>query len=220
MNRHVVLLGDSIFDNGAYTEGGPDVITQLRGMLPAGWGASLRAVDGSTIADLPGQSARLPADTSHLVVSVGGNDVLANLDVLALRVRSSSEALIKVGQRVGEFERGYREAIRPVLTLGKQTTVCTVYNGNLEAANVLEASLLPDPAVARIGLTAFNDVILRVAFEHGLDVIDLRLVCSEPADYANPIEPSSRGGEKIARAILRALGLGREPAPSSSVYGS
>ena len=28
---HVVLLGDSIFDNGAYTQGGPDVITQLRG---------------------------------------------------------------------------------------------------------------------------------------------------------------------------------------------
>jgi hypothetical protein len=27
---HVVLLGDSILDNGAYTSGGPDVVTQLR----------------------------------------------------------------------------------------------------------------------------------------------------------------------------------------------
>lgn len=218
MTGHVVLLGDSIFDNGAYTEGGPDVITQLRGMLPAGWRASLLAVDGSTIADLHAQSARLPADATHLVISIGGNDVLANLDVLALRVKSSSEALLKVGQRVREFERGYREAIRPVLTLGKQTTICSIYNGNLEAANVLEASLLPDPGVARIGLMAFNDVILRVAFENGLDVIDLRLVCTEPADYANPIEPSSRGGGKIARAILHALGLARESARPSSVY--
>lgn len=218
MNGHVVLLGDSSFDNGAYTEGGPDVITQLRGMLPAAWRASLLAVDGSMVADLPAQAARLPTDTSHLVVSIGGNDVLANLDVLALRVRSSSEALLKVGQRVREFEHGYRDAIGSVLTPGKQTTVCTIYNGNLEAANVLEAALLPDPAVARIGLMVFNDVILRVAFERYLPVIDLRLVCSEPADYANPIEPSSRGGEKIARAIVRALRLSGERAQASQIF--
>ena len=33
---HVVLLGDSIFDNLSYTRGGPDVIRQLRGHVPAG----------------------------------------------------------------------------------------------------------------------------------------------------------------------------------------
>ena len=38
---HVVLLGDSIFDNAAYTNGGPDVVTQLRELLPAGWHATL-----------------------------------------------------------------------------------------------------------------------------------------------------------------------------------
>ena len=31
---------------------------------------------------------------------------------------------------------------------------------------------------------------------------DLQLICTEEADYANPIEPSERGGEKIARAIV------------------
>ena len=54
-------------------------------------------------------------------------------------------------------------------------------------------------------LCIFNDPILRIAFERRLTVIDLRLVCNEAADYANPIEPSSRGGGKIAGAILRAL---------------
>jgi hypothetical protein len=44
---HVILLGDSVFDNGAYTAGGPDVLAQLRGLLPAGWRASMAAVDGS-----------------------------------------------------------------------------------------------------------------------------------------------------------------------------
>jgi hypothetical protein len=39
----------------------------------------------------------------------------------------------------------------------------------------------------------------------GLTVIDLRFVCSSTEDYANPIEPSSRGGAKIARCILAAV---------------
>ncbi len=40
----------------------------------------------------------------------------------------------------------------------------------------------------------------REAFGRGLPLVDLRLVCSEDADYANPIEPSARGGAKIAGA--------------------
>lgn len=27
---HIILLGDSIFDNGVYVPGGPDVVKQLR----------------------------------------------------------------------------------------------------------------------------------------------------------------------------------------------
>ena len=33
--KHIVLLGDSIFDNAAYVGGGPDVIEQLRSTLAA-----------------------------------------------------------------------------------------------------------------------------------------------------------------------------------------
>jgi hypothetical protein len=35
----------------------------------------------------------------------------------------------------------------------------------------------------------------------------LRLVCTEPSDYANPIEPSGSGGRKIALAIAASLGI-------------
>ncbi|HYF89222.1 hypothetical protein [Azospirillum sp.] len=62
----------------------------------------------------------------------------------------------------------------------------------------------PDPLRQRLvvtGLTVFNDVITRAAFARGLPLIDLRLICDEAADYANPIEPSVQGGGKIARAI-------------------
>ena len=52
-------------------------------------------------------------------------------------------------------------------------------------------------------LTVFNDCITREAFARGLPLIDLRLLCDQKEDYANPIEPSVRGGEKIAAAIAR-----------------
>jgi hypothetical protein len=86
--NHVVLLGDSIFDNTAYVDGGPAVITQVQERLPPGWQATLLAVDGSITSDV-------------------------------------------------------------------------------------------------------------------FPLIDLRLVCNEAADYANPIELSVAGGAKIARAITR-----------------
>ena len=50
----------------------------------------------------------------------------------------------------------------------------------------------------------------RAAFARSVPVIDLRLICTEPADYANPIEPSVQGGQKIASAIAGWL-LGRGP---------
>src|SRR6266566_1483360 len=71
---HLVLLGDSIFDNAQYTSGGPDVVSQVRNLLPSGWCASLLAVDGSTTVNIPDQIQRLPKESTHLVLSVGGNN--------------------------------------------------------------------------------------------------------------------------------------------------
>ena len=214
MPAHVALLGDSIFDNRSYVGNGPDVVTQLRDALPNGWKASLLAVDGSVIGDLPQQLAQLEADVSEVAVSLGGNDVLGEIDLLGARVGTATEALLKLGEAVAWFERSYRGAVASLRDTGRSITLCTIYNGNLPDMG----PGFPDPHAARMALTAFNDVILRVAFELGLDVIDLRLVCNEAADYANPIEPSSRGGEKIARAIVRALGLTQTPARRTQVF--
>ena len=194
---HVVLLGDSIFDNGAYTGDGPDVITQLRAIVPDGWQATLLAVDGSTASGLVAQAARIPAGATHLVVSAGGNDALGHSSLLVAPARSAAEVLDQLSDAAAEFEADYRGGLAAVLARDLPTVVCTIYNG-----------CSPDPAFQRratTALTLFNDVILRVAFEHALAIIDLRLICTEDADYANPIEPSSHGGAKIARAIANVL---------------
>jgi hypothetical protein len=63
---HVVLLGDSIFDNASYVAGAPDVVRQVLQRLPQGSKATLAAADGSTIGDVRRQLRRVPADATHL----------------------------------------------------------------------------------------------------------------------------------------------------------
>ena len=80
----------------------------------------------------------------------------------------------------------------------------------------------PDPILQRLAVTAltiFNDGILVHAFAAGLPVLDLRLICHEDADYANPLEPSVQGGAKIAAAIIRLLAEHDFTRRRSEVYG-
>ena len=193
---HITLLGDSIFDNAAYTGGEPDVLSHLQSLLPPDWAATSCAVDGATTSGLKRQLTCIPRAASHVVVSIGGNDALQQTDLLRLRVASMAEALLACADRVDAFEQSYRAAIAEVVRTGRDLTICTIYNG----------ALPPDQArVARTALTLFNDVILRTALEQRTRIIDLRLICTERADYANPIEPSGAGGLKIARAIAAAI---------------
>ena len=167
-------------------------------MMPAGWSASLLAIDGAIISEVPAQLKLLPRDATHLVVSAGGNDVLGHMDLLDRRSSSSAQVLGWIADAVAEFEEQYRQLLETLVARHLPLTVCTIYNGNL------------DPPVRRIATTAlavFNDAILRLAAEHGVQVIELRLVCTEPSDYANQIEPSVTGGAKIARAIARAVAV-------------
>jgi len=194
---HVLLLGDSIFDNAAYVGGGPDVVTQLRPLLPQGWQATLRAVDGAVTSGVPRQVQQLPPGSSHLVVSVGGNDALRYSGVLDEGARSVAGAVNLLAEVREQFQREYRAMLDAVLAKKLPTAVSTIYDARY-----------PDPLRQRLvvtGLTLFNDVITREAFTRGLPLLDLRLICDEAGDYANPIEPSVQGGAKISAAIVTLL---------------
>jgi hypothetical protein len=194
---HLCLLGDSIFDNTSYTGGKPAVITQVRQELPSHWRASLLAVDGATTASIDTQTRRLPGDASHLVLSVGGNNALQQAGVLNAPVRSTAEALTRLSRVIEEFEAAYRKAVATCLRPDLPLVVCSIYNGSF-----------PDREYQRqvtVALALFNDVIIRTAAENRLTTIELRQICNKPEDFANPIEPSSIGGQKIARAIAQVV---------------
>jgi lysophospholipase L1-like esterase len=194
---HVVLLGDSVFDNAPYVGRTPDVVHQVRQRLPHRSKATLRAVDGSTTEDVREQLRRLPTDATHLIVSAGGNDALNSSDFLSAPAHSTAEALMGLADIANEFERRYHDMLTEVLAYKLPTTICTVYYPRFSDA-VLQR-------IAVAGLTVFNDCIIRAAIIYGLPLLDLRFICTEEGDYANPIEPSAQGGEKIAKAIVNLL---------------
>ena len=161
---HIVLLGDSIFDKGRYTGDGPDVISQVRRLLPAGWQASLLAVDGATTENVPSQLPCIPSDASHLVLSVGGNDALMISGILHMPAESTSQVLATLANASSRFEENYRRGVDACRRLGLPLTLCTIYNG-----------CFPDADLQRLvstALTVFNDAILRVGIEFSLSMIE------------------------------------------------
>jgi GDSL-like Lipase/Acylhydrolase family len=190
---NLVLLGDSIFDNKAYVGSGPDVIAQLRGDLPSGWSATLAARDGSTTADIAAQLKAMPPDATHLVVSAGGNDALQEKALIEESAKSVAEVLDKLAKIKAAFAKSYGAMLDGVLARKLPAAVCTIYEARYA-----------DPTtrrIAAVGLSVFNDEILRQAFMRGVPVIDLRLIIDDDRDYANDIEPSAAGGAKIAKVI-------------------
>ena len=208
---HVVLLGDSIFDNGAYTGGGPDVAAQLRGELSARWTTTLLASDGDVAAGVIRQLRKLPATASHLVISAGGNDALGHSGVLSAGAVTVADAVEKLASAQDSFTVSYLEMVTAVTATGLPAAVCTIYDTPASE---------PNQRIIRTALAVFNDVITRAAFTSGFSVIDLRLVCDDDGDYANPIEPSVQGGAKIARAVAAYLEPARAARLAAVVAGA
>lgn len=197
MHGHVVLLGDSIFDNASYVSNGKCVSKLLERRLGNDWKVTLLAVDGSTLMNVLSQTDNVPGDATHLVLSVGGNDALwVAGELFSESAANVEQSLMRVGLASQDFAAEYGQLVRELSIFELPLTLCTVYDSvpNLSCAD-------------KAGLSVFNDVITRTAFATNAALIDLRNICTEKDDYAgiSPIEPSEYGGAKIARAISDAV---------------
>lgn len=105
-----------------------------------------------------------------------------------------AEALDLITEVRERFRLAYARMLDQILQRRLPPAVCTIYEARF-----------PESATRRLAATALialNDAITREAFARNIDCIDLRILCNEDRDFANPIEPSVHGGAKIATAIL------------------
>lgn len=193
---HAVLLGDSIFDNAAYVAEGSPVIEHLRKRLPTDWQATLLARDGAVVENVPRQLQAIPDGTTHLVLSAGGNNALESAPLFRSSGADLQVLLHDLAEMQRQFQSEYRQLLRLLAHRISNIVVCTIYDA---------IPGLPD--TDRMGLSLFNDIIVREAVLAGFPVLDLRLICDEDRAYSSisPIEPSEIGGSKIARAIALIL---------------
>lgn len=200
--KHICLMGDSVFDNDDYIPGEPGVIEQMRRSIPKTWSASKVAVDGDCIEDIRNQLEKVPTHTTNIVLSIGGNDLMRFRHLLA-QVAEGANLEELIASPLSDFEIAYSWMLDTVSERGLRVSACTIYT-----AIPFTEPELRDHAPSAIG--AFNAIILRLAEARGVSVIRLDVACADNDDFSemSPIEPSSKGGQKIVDAILKTLGQG------------
>ena len=197
---YITLLGDSIIDNKTYVQKGElSVLEHLENISEYEY--TQLAFDGDTTLNVLNGQLLSPgiATSSHLVLSIGGNDLLQNLSFLYEGpVDKINDAVAGVQQYIFKpLEQRFETIIQRLSSHRANLLLCTVYEGDLgrtdEFRDVLDSS--------KIMVSSFNDTVYKAASKYNADVLELRHIFTSPEDYANPIEPSHVGGEKLAQAI-------------------
>ena len=197
----ITLLGDSIIDNKTYVQQQEYSVLEHLQNISKNEFLQL-AYDGDTTVNVLERQLQSQevAKSSHLVLSIGGNDLLQN--ILFLHdgpIENINKALSNVHKQILKpLEQRFETIVEKLSSHRANLLLCTVYEGDLgrtdEFRDVLDSS--------KIMVSSFNDTVYKTASKYNADVLELRHIFTSPEDYANPIEPSHVGGERLAQAIM------------------
>ena len=197
--HYVSLLGDSIIDNKVYVGDSELSVTEhLHHNSSSNF--TMIAVDGDTTEEvLENQLDILKEPVSHIVLSIGGNDLLQNLHLLQDETSGMKFALEKSSELIGEIQENYTKILEHLSQYDAKVLLCTVYEGDLKS----DLMLAQFDKAGQVMLKMHNDTVYYLASKFDVDVLELRNIFTNKEDYANPIEPSHIGGEKLAKAIIQ-----------------
>lgn len=194
-------FGDSILDCGRYNEFGVHpgqllvqnddrLFPEFQGQDLSSHGSAQlehRAIDGSTVANLPAQAQELQIEGKVIaLITIGGNDLLRGL------IQDRGSGIAAFTSALDTFVR--QLPIRPVL-LGN------VYDPTLGDDSRNFSGV--DPAIARRNLQRINTAIQEIANRYG-KLVDLHahFLTGDPSWFTATIEPSLRGASEVRRAFL------------------
>eukprot|EP00322_Chrysochromulina_rotalis_P002232 CAMPEP_0115856946 /NCGR_PEP_ID=MMETSP0287-20121206/15319_1 /TAXON_ID=412157 /ORGANISM="Chrysochromulina rotalis, Strain UIO044" /LENGTH=311 /DNA_ID=CAMNT_0003311145 /DNA_START=93 /DNA_END=1028 /DNA_ORIENTATION=+ len=220
----IALLGDSTLDNKLWVEKRtPSVTEHLRGKISNGrmgehaaatWTCHNLAVDGALINAVHDQLTRLlPAEPTYAIVSVGGNNGLGLLGEIENGALATSPLRLAsaVHSILTSLRRSYEAMLDAVQARCGRVILCGFYApchlGRFAGGHHGGARRVLRRLATATGVAALNHMVASVSRQRRLPLIDLRAVFDSEWDYANPIEPSAQGGDKISENILHVIGV-------------
>ena len=222
MNNSIVLLGDSIIDNTLYVEN-YNVDYHIRTLLKDDVICN-DSVDGVTTNEVLASTLKggYSTDTTHFVISVGGNNLLDLKHLVLDNEMSDNLKAMFVKQTIynevsydmlpiysGPYYSGYMTEIEAIAVLlnyrysKAEVVFLGLYEGNLSWNKDWEpvAHLLPELIATHN--EKLQDTIERIN-NRGINASYIDITNTlKPEDYFNDIEPNDSGGLLIAEKIAQ-----------------
>ena len=185
----VILFGDSVLNNSRYVPLGKSVGSFCRNIY--GGGLRIYAQDGASINNVHNQIEQCASNSDasgeiHLIISVGGNNLLNAMNVHALN-----------DQTVDKCASQYERLIKRVAN--------TFPEARIYLLNVYHPTEKRYQKISKY-IDGWNETVVTL-IESGemgdrVELIDIDALLTEEEDFVDDIEPSSKGGKKITSAIV------------------
>ena len=218
----IYLLGDSIFDNERYLDNGQlsvaaqihkkyRYIWQYNGNNSRNWRNQPSVIDhgsedGTTAETFANKEPEIKIKKTNyyfslsepqprmrmFFLSLGMNDILHFMrEIKTLDLFQKYNPGEILFERKMDFEKAYEKIMQTIIHYSYWIpSICTIYDGVVE-----------DRSLFSIIQSMFNDVIYKIGYRHSVPVIELRQIFTDQDDYTNFVEPSEKGGEKLAGKI-------------------
>ena len=193
--RHVVLLGDALLDAYRSIDKTPGKFEDA--LLPGTRDQWHISVVSAAEVERAGSSLVLPKDATHAIIFIEGNYAIEQSGMIHDRPEACAQTLEQLSLAADEFEHTLERLIRLAQAARLVIMVCSMFQPNYK-----------DPVRQRAAcaaLAVFNDRVTKRAAEARASLIDLRLICDEPADYDRPTRLSQGGLQKAANVIRYAM---------------
>jgi hypothetical protein len=209
---NVTFMGDSVLDCKAYTGTGKGTVDYVIKQAHGNYKENKKkvndiSIDGFTIPDFIDVVNDVYGNA--VVISAGGNDLLAKLSLL----KASTDNNITMGIMNAELDKlsnAYETLLYQLNKGGRKFLLITCYEGNL-AYNPQRFNNVDNIALSIVSM--WNDRLYRIANVHNnrnnslgqqFDVLDTRTFMT-PECFYNEIEPNEIGAKRIATQINKWL---------------
>ena len=185
--KNYVLMGDSILNNNSYVPDGKSIASLLKKQTPHGHVVNL-AKNDAIMSQIPPQIDKLREldskynDSNTIIfLSVGGNNILM---IYENNQTPDFDVMIE------EYKK-LVDSIKIVAPKAKLYLVDLYFPRNEENQKFWPV------------ITEWNNKLSKYAMDNNVSVFKVSSILTGPDDFANKIEPSATGGQKMVDAMLK-----------------